>query len=198
MEVVKASDYEGFSHGFDGMEDCIRIFPHKMQGEGHFLTLLHKKGEGRKNVWNPPAGNKVKLAGELEAFLEQIFMPVDISRIQMVDERAYLLPEGLAGYQKLHILRAGLLLGEVRKNRFEPSQALAMALKKEEFAQTIDFSSNDINVIKYLKGETLEIGEDFGASQGFNLVCTDGFPLGWGKLTGTTLKNKYHAGWRWQ
>ncbi len=198
MEVVKASDYEGFSHGFDGMEDCIRIFPHKMQGEGHFLTLLHKKGEGRKNVWNPPAGNKVKLAGELEAFLGQIFMPVDISRIQMVDERAYLLPEGLTGYQKLHILRAGLLLGEVKKNRFEPSQALAMALKKEEFAQTIDFSSDDINVIKYLKGETLEIGEDFGASQGFNLVCTDGFPLGWGKLTGTTLKNKYHAGWRWQ
>lgn len=198
MEVVKASDYEGFCHGFDGMENCIRIFPHKMQGEGHFLTLLHKKGELEERVCVPSEEKKIKLAVELTAFLELVSMSVDVSRIQMVDERAYLLPEGLKNYQRLHILRGGLLLGEVKKNRFEPSQALAMALKKEEFAQTIDFSCDDINVMKYLKGETLEIGEDSGAKQGWNLICVDGFPLGWGKLTGSMLKNKYHSGWRWQ
>ena len=116
----------------------------------------------------------------------------------MVGERAYLLTDSMPDYYKLHILRAGLLLGEVKKNRFEPSQALAMALKKDEFAQTIDLSCDDVNVMKYLKGETLELSEADAEKQGWNLVCVDGFPLGWGKLTGSTLKNKYHAGWRWQ
>lgn len=208
MEVVKVSDcYEGFCHGFDGMEESIRIFPHKMKGEGHFLTLLHKKGGLEKREGSGTGSgltlsdrNKTeKLQGELADFLKLVSMPTEPSRIRMAGERAYLLPEGLDEYNKLHILRAGLLLGEIKKNRFEPSQALAMALKKEEFQRVIDLSRDDINVIKYLKGETLEIEETYAAdNQGWNLICVDGFPLGWGKLTGTTLKNKYHAGWRWQ
>lgn len=197
MKVVKASDYEGFSHGFDGMEECIRIFPHKMKGEGHFLTLLQKSGDVQERLQTDLTDGKKKLAGELLEFLGQVLKPVEPSRIHMVGERAYLLPEGMPDYERLHILRAGLLLGEVKKNRFEPSQALAMALKKDEFAQSIDLSCDDLNVIKYLKGETIEV-EESAAKQGWNLVCVDGFPLGWGKLTGSTLKNKYHAGWRWQ
>lgn len=198
MKVVKASDYEGFSRGFDGMTDCIRIFPHKMKGEGHFLTLLQKSGsvEERSKITDLGDGKK-KIAGELADFLEDVLKPVDTSKIRMVGERAYLLPQGMPDYEKLHILRAGLLLGEVKKNRFEPSQALAMALKKDEFTRCVDLSRDDPNVIKYLKGETIEI-EGSTAKQGWNLICVDGFPLGWGKLTGSTLKNKYHAGWRWQ
>lgn len=210
MELVGASDcYEGFSRGFDGMEECIRIFPHKMQGEGHFLALLHKRedfgedfaGDSRTfggAVRTASGDGKNQIAGELADFLEMVSMETDVSRIRMVGERAYLLPEGLTEYGKLHILRAGLLLGEVRKNRFEPSQAFAMALKKEEFRQVINLACDDINVIKYLKGETIEMEETAAAKQGWNLVCVDGFPLGWGKLTGNTLKNKYHPGWRWQ
>lgn len=200
MELVQASDYECFCRGFDGMEECIRIFPHRMKGEGHFLALLRKRGQTWERLCTDLTDGKSKqpLAGELMEFLKMVLKPVTLSAIRMVGERAYLLPSGMPDYGKLHILRAGLLLGEVKKNRFEPSQALAMALKKEEFAQTIDFSCDDVNVLKYLKGETLEVSGADAAKQGWNLVCVDGFPLGWGKLTGGTLKNKYHAGWRWQ
>lgn len=52
MELIEMEDYEGFSHGIPEwgngnpeLTKCIRIFPHKMNGEGHFLALLHKKGE---------------------------------------------------------------------------------------------------------------------------------------------------------
>ena len=34
-------------------------------------------------------------------------------------------------------------------------------------------------------------------AKGWQLVCVDGFALGWGKLSGGTLKNKYCTGWRW-
>ena len=98
----------------------------------------------------------------------------------------------------LRFLRTGLYLGEEKGNRFEPSQALAMALKKEDFDGTIDFSSEDERAIRYLKGETLDVEDLADASgKGWRLVCVDGFPLGWGKLAGGRLKNKYYPGWRW-
>lgn len=197
MSVVHASDYEGFAGGFDGFEDCIRIFPHKMPGEGHFLALLKKSDDAENFTYKPMEFKKPKLADELIDFLKLISMPVDQSRIQMVEDRAYLIPELANDYKQVRKLRAGLLLGEVKKNRFEPSQALAMALKTDEFANIINLSCEDANVIKYLKGETIEISDE-NVSTGWNLVCVDGYPLGWGKLTGSTLKNKYHAGWRWQ
>ena len=50
FELVDIKPYEGFSHGFeDSSEDAamnisktVRIFPHKMEGEGHFVALLKK------------------------------------------------------------------------------------------------------------------------------------------------------------
>ena len=98
----------------------------------------------------------------------------------------------------MHILRNGLLFGECKKNRFEPSQALAMSLKMSECKNVINIPSDDSRVIKYLKGETIDI-EEFASEKdkGWYLVCTDTYPLGWGKLSAGVLKNKYHAGWRW-
>lgn len=54
-------------------------------------------------------------------------------------------------------------------------------------------------MIKYLKGETLEV-EDIikRPKKGWQLICVDGYPLGFAKANHTTLKNKYLAGWRWQ
>ena len=93
----------------------------------------------------------------------------------------------------MRVLRNGLFLGEIRKNRFEPSQSLAMALKMNEYDHAVSLDVADERVIRYLKGETIELeGEN-----GMTLICVDGYPLGWGKLTNGTLKNKYLAGWRW-
>ena len=63
----------------------------------------------------------------------------------------------------------------------------------------MDFSSEDPRVVKYLKGETLEV-EDIikRPKKGWQLICVDGYPLGFAKANHTTLKNKYLAGWRWQ
>lgn len=208
MELVSMEGYEGFTQGFDGFADCVRIFPHKMQGEGHFLALLRKRADAEEVYYRPMEFKKVKLAEELTDFLSMISTEFEEERIQMVEERAYLVPDLANDYGKLHKLRVGLLLGEVKKNRFEPSQALAMALKKDEFSQTINLSAQDERVIKYLKGETLDFIDQDGTAlkdmdgnapkEGWNLVCVDGYPLGWGKMTNYTLKNKYHAGWRWQ
>ena len=122
-----------------------------------------------------------------------------MERLDMRSERVYYMPEGMPSLKKLRFLRTGLLLGEVKKNRFEPSQALAMNLKKEEYDFVLDFSCEDNRVIKYLKGETLDVSDQTSPEdKGWYLVCVDGYPLGFGKLLGGMLKNKYLPGWRWQ
>ena len=78
----------------------------------------------------------------------------------------------------MRYLRTGLLLGTVKKGRFEPSQALAMALKPEEFDQVFNLSLDDGRVIRYLKGETIAAD---APAKGWYFVCVDGFPLGFAK-----------------
>ena len=94
----------------------------------------------------------------------------------------------------LRVLRTGLLLGTMKKNRFEPSQAFAMGLKKELVKRTADFPLSDDRVIRYLKGETVEAE----GADGWTLVLADGFPLGWAKMQRGRLKNKYAVSWKWE
>ena len=194
---------EGFCSGMPELvgsrfplERCVRLFPHKIDGEGHFLALLKKAGEKIPGA-PEPAGRPGRIPAELEAFLQDVSMPMELSRIVLKDTRVFLMPEGVGRCPGLRFLRSGLYLGELLKKRFEPSQAFAMALKKEEYASVIDLSAADDRVIRYLKGETLEI-EDGESSrpEGWQLVCVDGYPLGWGKLIRGTLRNKYFSGWR--
>ena len=72
-----------------------------------------------------------------------------------------------------------------------------MTLKKEEYANVISFNQGDYRVLKYLKGDTLDVA-DFSCKNGWCLVCVDEYPLGWGKVQNSILKNKYYSGWRWQ
>ena len=178
------------------LEKCVRLFPHKIDGEGHFLALLQKDGERTPNALES-AGKPSKLPQELTDFLKDVSMPVDTTRIQIKDTKVFLMPEGLSGCKGLRFLRSGLYMGELLKKRFEPSQAFAMVLKKEEYASVIDLPATDERIIRYLKGETIEIEDGESTKDaGWQLVCVDGYPLGWGKLIRGTLRNKYFSGWR--
>lgn len=206
FEICEMEGYEGFAEGMpeateekdEELKKTVRIFPHRMKGEGHFLALLRK---GPETPHTAPAAGKTgtkKLPAELEEFLTCIRRKFDPARMDIRGERVYYMPDGLPDLKGVRFLRTGLLLGELKKKRFEPSQALAMNLKKEEYEFTLDLSVEDERVIKYLKGETLDV-EDLVSpkEKGWYLVCVDGFPLGFGKLGNQMLKNKYLPGWRW-
>ncbi len=187
--------YEGFTKGI-GLPQCVRIFPHKMQGEGHFVALLKKDGEAVQDV--PVRGKAVKLPGELEAFLEELSFEIPSSDIVIQKENVYYLPP-LAGKLKgLRAMRTGTLLGELKKNRFEPSQAFAMTLKDGQYSSCVRLKISDDAVIRYLKGETIEVDEScVTGNNSMKLIMVDGFPLGWGKYNNGQVKNKYLPGWRW-
>lgn len=192
MHVVEMKPYEGFAPGRNGLDKTVRIFPHKMQGEGHYLALL-QKGEAKSQVYTDKKENTDPVPAEAEEFFSHMKIRPGTEfhrdKEHLVAYWDHTTPE-----RGLHYFRTGLYLGQIKKNRFEPSQTLAMYLKKDDFDQVIDLPASDPRVIKYLKGETIE-AESTG--KGYHLVCVDGYPLGWGKYTNHMLKNKYNPGWRW-
>lgn len=226
MELVPAAPWEGACGGFDDMP-VIRLFPHKIEGEGHFLALLQKKGaasrlqeetfqaESLDSVVRGKAGKapavsasgkasaevrKLEKESDFSQWEEMVSFPFDRSRMMVRDGMVYYLPECFEKRWNLRYLRTGLLLGECKKNRFEPSQAVAMALRMKEFSQTLSLTAEDERTIRYLKGETIfpTPEEARNLKKGWVLIGVDGHPLGWAKYTGSNFKNKYYPGWRWQ
>ena len=205
------------SSDFKELAKCRRIWPHKVMGEGHFVAMVEKKGDTSDISNNEQTKNKNtihekadgydidryvfsnnRLSKEALDFIESLDYPFDIKRMDVLKDKVYYIPSKMPDVRGLRILRCGLLMGEIKKNRFEPSQALAMFLKAEEYDNSISFKADDDRVIRYLKGETIELMSDENPHvlDGYVLICVDGFPLGWGKNTKGTLKNKYLAGWR--
>ncbi len=196
-----------FSHGMpekavrydEDLKKCIRIFPHKVDGEGHFVALLQKGDAPDENTARK--GKKAdisKLPEELRDFLGLVSMPFENGTFEVRNEKVYFVPDTGASFTGLRVMRSGLLIGELKKKRFEPSQAFAMALKEREFANTVSLPASDPRVLKYLKGETVDVSDVFEGNDGWVLFCTDHFPLGFAKSTRGVLKNKYLAGWRYQ
>lgn len=207
MELVDIPKEHGFYPGRTvtdeqkeyHMERAVRVYPFALKGEGHFVSLLRKKGESLQGAFSSGKSRAQKLSDEFAEFKSRLGIKLCDDRIRVSEGKVYHLPEReFAGSsRKVRYLRNGLLLGEEKKNRFEPSQALAMALKGHEFDNVISLPADDLRVERYLKGETLnfEPGE-INAKDGLVLFCIAGFSLGWGKLSGNVMKNKYLPGWR--
>ena len=200
--------YEGFDfgkpewiNGKEELKNCIRLWPHKIDGEGHFIALLHKEVSNKTDFNRPdptstnPMG-KIKniLSEEAIDFVKNLDFPVKQELLVVHDEKLYLLPEGLPNLKGMRMLRQGLLLGEMKRQRFEPSQALANALRTSEYNKILRFSLEDTNVVRYLKCESIQPEGDY--IDGWYLICVEDFPLGWGKMTKNNFKNKYQPGWR--
>ena len=77
--------YEGFSFGrpewVDGPEElknCIRLWPHRIHGEGHFITLLEKSTSNEAD-YEIGKLNHGSLSGEAEDFILTSLLYINIS-----------------------------------------------------------------------------------------------------------------------
>ncbi len=176
----------------------VRIWPHKVRGEGHFAALIRKGG--REKVHNT-VSYETKKPLDLQVFYDftrqaGIVKEWDESRFEQVGDRLYYIPCGLPSLKGMRLLLNGWFLGEIKKKRFEPSGAFGRGLETRECSHILSFSPEDERVLKYLKCETIEVGE--AVENGWYLVCLDKYPMGFGKVNLGTLKNKYPGGWRLQ
>ena len=188
------------------LQNTFRIWPHKSEGEGHYLALLRKNGtwtaeDGRKRkqpkYWNDKAGRSY-----VEEFLKKSLTASDhdaleegMDRLILFGDQLYQLPEGTPALDRLRVLRPGLHLGAFKTKRFEPAHALSHFLKPEQAVSVCRLEPEDPQVLDYLKGNTVK-GE--AGLSGWTLVCIGDYPLGWGKAVSGTVKNHYPKGLRIQ
>jgi NOL1/NOP2/sun family putative RNA methylase len=165
-----------------------------------------RRGKPRGNGGSGQGADPIEVWQAFRAELLPGFTPP--GRLIAAGDFVYAQPEGVPDLSGLHVVRRGWLLGEAKRGRFAPSQALAMGLTADDAARRIDYGSDEPEAVKFLKGETLPIeprrlaprtsanGRPPGEA-GYALVCVDGFPVGWGKLRDGLLINERPPGWRW-
>ena len=169
-----------------GENGSHRMWPHKILGEGHFAAVLRKKGEEEADFSVPAA---IKLPKEWTAFAKELGITLPPGYPVLFGNSLYWAPEGMPDLRKLKVLRPGLELGTVKKDRFEPAHALALWLKSCANVQRFEPDSKEIAA--YIHGDVVP-----SAQKGWCLVCAGDFSIGWGKGDGTVLKNHYPKGLR--
>ena len=173
-----------------------RLWPHRIKGEGHFVAKLQKTAPTKETRYKPIISDKkTKKFKEFDQFVERYLQNITFSNLQQFGNQLYSVPADCPAFSGLKVLRWGLHLGELKKNRFEPNHALALALRKNEVKQTLELSSRESQWLDYVKGMTLP---GTGDLSGWVLVTIDGFSLGWGKEAGGMIKNFYPKGLRIQ
>ncbi|MGN1147512.1 MAG: RsmB/NOP family class I SAM-dependent RNA methyltransferase [Lachnospiraceae bacterium] len=190
FSVVKVEKPDGFSSGMPGwiedaaagIADTLRLMPHRVQGEGHYLAVL-KKAQAGEQLFSRNSKNGLEKSlpekefAEFTAFKEQYLRAGDIEGTYLrFGEQLYLGPKDMPAIKGLKVLRPGLHLGTIKKNRFEPSHALALALKPFEAAQYLNLPLNrkDVTgqwqpnpeVMQYLGGQTLIMDVQEGLAEG--------------------------------
>lgn len=201
VELLPISKPEGILDGRpdwsinknEELKKTARLWPHKLRGEGHFVAKMKKTADTaaypNNQVLSNVGKNQLK---DFQDFYREHIRGRSFQDYYLFNLQLYSLPEECPPFEGLRVLRAGLHLGELKKNRFEPNHALALALDEDEAIHTFHLSSRDGQWFSYLKGETFTTGKD----KGWSLVTIDGFPLGWGKEAKGVLKNFYPKGLR--
>ena len=181
--VLDAVDAPWFTPAGPGQ---FRLWPHKLLGEGHFAAVLRRTGDGEAEG-TFCAGEK--LPKEWVAFAKELGITLPAGKAVLFGQTLYWAPEELPELKGLKVLRPGLQLGEVKKDRFEPAHALALWLNTCK--NTLSFPADSSEIKAYLHGEVLPC-----TLRGWCLLQADGYSLGWGKGDGNQLKNHYPKGLR--
>lgn len=169
------------------LANTFRLWPHKLNGEGHYAALLIKDGEGCGELSNP---KEEKMPKELMEFLTELNISLPKGRLISFGPSLYLVPMDMPDLKGLKVLRPGLELGVSKKNRFEPAHALALWLNTAK--NTADFPADSKEISDYLQGQVIP-----GNNTGWTLITVDGLSLGWAKGSGGQLKNHFPKGLRW-
>ncbi len=195
-------------HPAAGIEHTMRLWPHKLKGEGHYIARLRRKGElpykegdqkekGSKNGKNnrERAGNR-KLREAVSVFLAQelglpeTWTDAQGGTVTGFGEQVYLVPEEMIPLSGVKVLRPGLCLLTDRKNRFEPAHALAMTLTGKETDRVRELTMEEAG--RYLRGESVSCGQE----RGWLLLMYEGYSIGFGKASSGQIKNHFPKGLR--
>ena len=180
LEAVDAPWFESKTPGM------YRMWPHMLLGEGHFAAVLQKVGDAEPEGQGSAGEKLPKLWTE---FAKQLKIQLPGGKAVTFGTSLFWAPADMPELRGLKVLRPGLELGELKKDRFEPAHALALWLRQCSCVEELAPDSPEINA--YLGGNVIPSDK-----KGWCLVTVGGFSIGWGKGDGRVLKNHYPKGLR--
>lgn len=175
------------------LANAVRITPLE-GGEGHFAARFRKKGNASRRQPKMTA-EKIRnkeTAKLTECFLDDVFAKRPDFRPIVRGEKLYLQPEDFLPTDEPGVIRAGILAGEIVKNRIEPCHALFTAFPPEYFRRVLSLTVQDARTDAFLHGSEI----DCNGESGYTAVALEGMTFGFGKCSGGRLKNKYPKGLR--
>ena len=179
----------GFPYKDLDSEKLVRILPMD-KGEGHFVAKLRKRAAA--TTVNLKTMKPARLPSFVNDFLttqrKQSF-----AYMVEINQKVYVKNTPFLDLKNIRVLRQGMLVGEIVKNRLEPHQHFYVCAKSnDEFYQTYDMS--DEECLSYRKGNPLAVV----GYKGYVALSWHHHPIAFAKGDGMVLKNKYPKGLRLQ
>ncbi|MCE5342025.1 MAG: RsmF rRNA methyltransferase first C-terminal domain-containing protein [Eubacteriales bacterium] len=179
-------------------DGCLRLYPHDIEGEGHFTALLRKTGPGSgqlsstASLLHPAQALNAPEKACVDAFsaFRDETIPGGAPVANAMLGETLLCAPPLPPLAGIRVLRAGLALGRRKGRVFGPDHALALAAPAFAFP-LIPLTQTE--TLAYQRGETLPASANL---RGYAVVTFAGLALGFVKAGDELLKNHYPKGLR--
>ena len=172
-----------------------RFIPGVAEGEGFFLAVLRKNGDGA--LAQPRQPRMQTAAAKIKAEVERYVQNSELFNFVQNGDMVTAMPKEhtaamLALQQKLCVLHCGLPVATIKNNKILPVHSLAMStsLCKEAF-NVVELELEQ--ALMYLHRETLSLPSH---PMGFLLLTYKNTPIGFVKNVGNRANNLYPAEWR--
>ncbi len=181
----------------EGVE-CFHFYPHQTKGEGFFAAVL-RKGDGKLKTKIPKARknpfselNKKEIT-TLQEWVEQPeylrFMRVGEDSMYAYYRSQYSIIKALA--EGLNMIYSGVCMGQIFGKNLKPDHALALYQGLNRGKASVANLDKE-QVLNYLRRQEHDLS---ALSEGLNLICYEGVPVGWSKRIGnranTLLPNAF-------
>lgn len=201
---------EWSAKGLKTLSGTFRIWPHRSEGEGHYLAVLKKNPESEgirlRKMPKPVYAADRQVRAAWQSFAKETLTEEGLrvlgdeaqGRLALFGSRLCWMAEAIPEVCGLKVLSRGLLLGTFKKNRLEPAHALALYLRKEQVKRWNSEEAASSRLAAYLRGETLTVTEGSAGygEKGWALMLAEGYSVGWARQVEETWKNHYPKGLR--
>ncbi|MQS88544.1 RsmF rRNA methyltransferase first C-terminal domain-containing protein [Companilactobacillus mishanensis] len=202
MQIVEIKKYPGMEDGKpewgndnQNLTKALRMFPDQFKGEGHFICKMQKVGTvANVKSRDLNSGMKKEDTQLFDKFIKQNLQENPYSNYLHIADYLYNAASLDSRFNKLHVLRNGLKLGEFKKNRFEPDIAMILAIEPKELKTIYDLSDDQFG--KYLHGESVILEKQPDFNNKWIGLSYQNKLFSWGRYSNKEIKNVYPKGLR--